>query len=113
MAGWQPEIGLTISADGIEKSASAFMTVASIPSVQWRTLSIEESVEGQSSLIHLEVMNTGNTVIGEKVIVDTPSGWSAEIQESSLIELGIDETEALRILITPGSTGDGKYRVEF
>ena len=47
------------------------MTVASIPSVQWRTLSIEESVEGQSSLIHLEVTNTGNTVIGEKVIVDT------------------------------------------
>lgn len=113
MAGWQPEIGLTISADGIEKSASAFMTVASIPSVQWRTLSIEESVEGQASLIHLEVTNTGNTVIEEKVIIETPSGWSAEIQESSVIELGIDETEALRVLITPGSTGEGSLELSF
>ena len=30
-----------------------------------------------------------------------------------MIELGIDETEALRILITPGSTGDGSIELSF
>ena len=113
MAGWQPEIGLTISADGVEKSASAFMTVASFPNVQWRTLSIEESVEGKASLVHFEVRNMGNTAIDERVIIETPSGWSAEIQESSLIDIGIDETQALRVLVTPGSSGEGSVELSF
>ena len=113
MAGWQPEIGLTISADGVEKSASAFMTVASFPNVQWSTLSIEESVEGKASLVHLEVTNMGNTAIDEKVIIESPSGWSAEIQESSLIGIGIDETQALRVMITPDSSGEGSIELSF
>ena len=113
MAGWQPEIGLTISADGVEKTASAFMTVASFPNVQWRTLSIEESVEGKASLVHFEVTNMGNTAIDERVIIETPSGWSAEIQESSLIDIGIDETQALRVLVTPGSSGEESVALSF
>ena len=106
MAGWQPEVGLTITADGIEKSASAFMTVASFPSVQWSTLSIEEFVEGQASLVHVEVTNTGNTAIEEKVIIESPAGWTVTIEESSLIEIGIDETQAMRIKVLPNSPGD-------
>ncbi|MEE2758767.1 MAG: S8 family serine peptidase [Candidatus Thermoplasmatota archaeon] len=108
MAGWQPEVGLTIDADGVQKTASAYMTVASYPQVLWRTLSIGDTVEGQSSLVHVEVTNTGNTVIEEKVIIDSPAGWTVVIEESSLIEIGIDETQALRMMVTPDSPGDDR-----
>ena len=113
MGGWEPEVGLTIDADGVEKSASAFMTVASNPNVMWSTLSIDEFIEGQSSLVHFEIKNQGNTVIEEKITIETPSGWSAEIQESSIIEIGIEESQAIRVSITPDSSGEGTIQLGF
>ena len=106
MAGWQPEIGLTIDADGIERSASALVPVASNPSVVWTTLSIDESIEGKSTLFHLEILNTGNTVIQERLTIDSPDGCSAEVEGSDLIDLAIGETQGFRIKITPNSPGE-------
>ena len=113
MAGWQPEIGLTINADGIERSASALIPVASNPSVVWTTLSMEESIEGQSSLLHLEILNTGNTVIQERLTLDSPDGCSAEVEGTDLVDLAIGESQGIRIQITPNSPGEVTIDVGF
>ena len=113
MAGWQPEIGLTIDADGIERTASAQIPIASNPSVIWKTLSMEESIEGTSSLLHLEILNTGNTVIQERLTIDSPDGCSAEVEGSDLIDLAIGETQGFRIKITPNSPGEVTIGVGF
>ncbi len=106
MAGWQPEIGLTIAADGIERSASAFISVAAEPSVIWTTLSIEESMVDQSSLLHFEILNTGNTVIQERVIIESPEGWTAEVEDSDIIDLSIGESQGIRVRIVPDTLGE-------
>ncbi|MEE2747606.1 MAG: S8 family serine peptidase [Candidatus Thermoplasmatota archaeon] len=106
MAGWQPEIGLTINADGIERSASAFISIAADPSVVWKTISLEESMEGESSLLHFNIENTGNTVIQERLVIEAPEGWSVEIQDSDIIDIPLQESQDFRVLVTPGSAGE-------
>ena len=113
MAGWQPEIGLTINADGIERSASAFVSVDANPSVVWTTVSMDESMEGQSSLIHFEILNTGNTVIQERLIIDSPKGCSAEVDGTDMIDLAIGESQSIRVRISPNSPGDVTIGLEF
>ena len=113
MAGWQPEIGLTINADGIERSASAFIPVDASPSVIWTTLSMEESMEGQSSLLHFEILNTGNTLIQERLIIDSPKGFSAEIDGTDVIDLAIGESQGIRVQIVPDSPGEATIVLGF
>lgn len=113
MAGWQPEIGLTINADGIERSASAYIAVDAKPSVVWSTVSIDESMEGQSSLIHLEILNTGNTVVEERLLIDSPKGCSAEVDGTDMIDLAIGESQSIRVRISPNSPGDVTIDFEF
>jgi hypothetical protein len=106
MAGWQPEIGLTINADGIERSAGAFISVAEEPSVVWTTLSMEESMEGQSSLLHFRIQNTGNTHVQERLIITASDGWSVEVQGSDIVDLPLGESQDFRVLVTPDSSGE-------
>ena len=106
MAGWQPEIGLTINADGIERSAGAFIPVAGEPSVVWTTLSMEESMEGQPSLLHFRIQNTGNTHVQERLIVASPDGWSVEVQGTDIVDLPLGESQDFRVLVTPDSSGE-------
>ena len=113
MAGWQPEIGLTINADGIERSASAFISVDASPSVIWTTLSMEESMEGQSSLLHFEILNTGNTVIQERITIDAPKGCSAEVEGVDIVDLAIGESQSIRVQIVPDSPGEVSIELGF
>ena len=113
MAGWQPEIGLTINADGIERSASAFISVDANPSVIWTTLSMEESIEGQSSLLHFEILNTGNTVIQERITIDAPKGCSAEVEGVDIVDLAIGESQSIRVQIVPDSPGEVSIELGF
>jgi len=110
-AGWGPEIGLTINADGIERSAGALIGGANIPvvgepSVVWTTLSMEESKEGLSSLLHFRIQNTGNTHVQERLIVAVPEGWSVEVQGSDIVDLPLGESQDFRVLVTPDSSGE-------
>ena len=113
MAGWQPEIGLTINADGIERSAGALISVAAEPSVIWTTLSIEESMADQFSLLHFEIMNTGNTVVQERIIIVYPEGWTAEVEDSDLVNLAIGESQGVRVRIVPDSPGEALVSMSF
>ena len=112
-AGWQPELGLTINADGIEKSAGAFITVAAQPSVIWTTLSIEESMVDKSSLLHLEILNTGNTIIQERIMIESPDGWTAEVEDSDLVDITIGESQGVRVRIVPAATGEALVSLSF
>ena len=113
MAGWQPEIGLTINADGIERSASALIPVAAEPSVIWTTLSIEESMTDQSSLLHFEILNAGNTVVQERILVEAPEGWTAEVEDSDIVNLAIGESQGLRVRIVPDAPGEALITLTF
>ena len=113
MAGLQPEIGLTIDADGIERSSSAAMTVASNPGVSWTTLSMDESMEDSSSLLHLEISNIGNTIVQERVIVDAPKGWTVEFVDTAVVNLAIQESQSIRLQITPDSSGEDSIELSF
>ncbi|MDP6845249.1 MAG: hypothetical protein QF722_06865, partial [Candidatus Thalassarchaeaceae archaeon] len=113
MAGWQPEIGLTIDADGIERSAGAVITVASNPAVDWTTHSMDESIEDSSSLLHLEISNIGNTVVQERVIIDAPKGWKVEFVDSAVVNLAIQESQSIRLQVTPDSSGEGTIGLSF
>ena len=113
MAGWQPEIGLTIDADGIERSAGTVVTVAFNPGVSWTTLSMDESMEGSSSLLHLEISNIGNTIVQECVIVDAPKGWKVEFVDTAALNLAIQESQSIRLQITPDSSGEDSIDLSF
>ena len=113
MAGWQPEIGLTINADGIERSAGALIPVAAEPSVIWTTLSIEESMTDKSSLLHFEILNAGNTVVQERVIIEAPDGWTAEVEDSDIVNLAIGESQGLRVRIVPDAPGEALITLTF
>ena len=106
MAGWQPEIGLDILADNIPVSASAFISIAAQPSVVWTTVSMEESMEGKLSIIHFNIQNTGNTVVQERIVIESPEGWTVEIQDTDIVEIPLEESQDFRVAITPGTSGE-------
>ena len=110
-AGWQPEIQLSIDAEGVERTIGATLTIASDAEISWSTVSIEELIEGKTSTLHLEASNHGNTAIQERIIVDVPKGWDADIEGSDLLSLSIGETQRVRILVTPDDFGQGEVEV--
>jgi uncharacterized membrane protein len=105
MGGWQPEISLVVDAEGVERTSVAVITVASQPAVQWSTLSIDESLEGAESMIHLEIQNTGNTRIEQRIRIEAPEGWVAEVDGPDIVDLAIDETRGVRIRVVPAEPG--------
>ena len=113
MAGWQPEIGLTIDADGIQRSAGAQISVAASPSVTWSTVSMDESMEGSPSMLLFEVRNTGNTIVQERIIVESSEGWTVMVEDSDIVDLAITESQSVRVKITPDSSGEGAIDLSF
>ena len=105
MAGWQPEIGLVVDADGVIETSSVQVPIAANPAVVWRTLSIEEAKEGETSMIHLEIENLGNTRIEHRVMVDAPKGWTASIEGDAIASLAIGASQGFRISILPTDPG--------
>ncbi|MBN17031.1 MAG: hypothetical protein CMB37_02575 [Euryarchaeota archaeon] len=104
-AGWQPEIQLKIVAEGVERTSGSTLTIAPDAEISWSTVSIDEIIEGQTSTLYLEAVNHGNTAIQERIIVDVPKGWNADIEGSDLLSLSIGETQRVRILVTPDDSG--------
>ena len=87
--------------------------MASNPSVVWTTLSIDESIEGKSTLLHLEILNTGNTVIQERLIIDHPGDCPADVEGTDVVDLAIGESQSIRIQITPNTPGEVTIGVGF
>ena len=113
MAGWQPEIGIVVDADGVIAESGVHVPVAAQPAVVWRTLSLDETHEGAESTLHLEVENLGNTHIEQRVVVDAPKGWSTSIDGPDVADLPIGASQGFRILFTPDAPGEDRLSVEF
>jgi hypothetical protein len=74
---------------------------------------MEESMEGQSSLLHFEILNTGNTVIQERITIDAPKGCSAEVEGVDIVDLAIGESQSIRVQIVPDSPGEVSIELGF
>ena len=58
-------------------------------------------------------MNTGNTVVQERVIIESPEGWTAEVEDSDIVDLAIGESQGLRVRIVPDTTGEALVSLSF
>ena len=79
----------------------------------WTTLSIEESIADQSSLLHFEILNDGNTVVQERALIEAPEGWTAEVEDSDIVNLAIGESQGLRVRIVPDAPGEALITLTF
>ena len=104
-AGSHPELILNVDAEGTEVVSTTTLTIAKNSAIQWRTISIDEAVNGKQSNLHLEIVNMGNTVISDRIIIDAPNGWIIEIQGSEVANIPIGGTESLVLQIVPDSSG--------
>ncbi|MEE2812298.1 MAG: S8 family serine peptidase, partial [Candidatus Thermoplasmatota archaeon] len=104
-AGSHPELLLKVVATGTEVTSTTSLTIAEHAIVQWRTISIEEAVNGNLSNVHLEIVNMGNTVISDRIIIDAPNDWTLDIQGSGVADIPIGGTQSIVVQIVPGSSG--------
>ena len=67
----------------------------------------------KSSLLHLEILNTGNTIIQERIMIESPDGWTAEVEDSDLVDITIGESQGVRVRIVPAATGEALVSLSF
>jgi uncharacterized membrane protein len=100
------DVALVVNAEGVERTSHTTLTIAANPAILWRTLSIDESMEGKTSDIYLEVENIGNVPVQDRLILETPRGWDAEVEGTDLVSLSVGATQGIRISIVPDAGED-------
>jgi len=112
-AGWQPEISLNVDAQGTVATSIDALYIASNPSVVWQTISIDESMADEESYIYLEVLNTGNTEISDRILITSPSGWDVSVQDGDIASISIGGRLGVVLVVTPDSSGEGVIEIGF
>ena len=110
-AGSEPEISLVMSADGLEVRESLTLLVDTVKEVEWTLVNFGEAMEDYPTNIYLELQNTGNIAISNRILTDGPDGWNIRIVDGILVTLQPGEVRSVQVEITPDSGSDGTVTV--
>ena len=105
-AGSEPGIALVLSGDGIESRGEATLLVDTVKEVEWTLANFNEAREDFVTTIQLDVLNTGNVALSERIFTDAPDDWDLWL-DGQLLTLQPGEAKSVVIQFTPDSGADG------
>ena len=110
-AGSEPEISLVMSADGVEVRETLTLYVETVKEVEWSLINFDEAREGYPTNMYLELHNTGNVAISNRIVTDGPEDWKIRIIGGILVTLQPGESRSVQVEFTPDSGSDGTVTV--
>ena len=94
------------SGDGIESRGEVTLLVDTVKEVEWTLANFNEAREDFLTTIQLDVLNTGNVALSERIFTDAPDGWNLWL-DGQLLTLQPGEAKSVVIQFTPDSGSDG------
>ncbi|MDP6213268.1 MAG: hypothetical protein QGF32_06950, partial [Candidatus Thalassarchaeaceae archaeon] len=110
-AGSEPEISLVMSADGVEVRETMTLFVDTVKEVEWTLINFSEARKDTPTNLYLELHNTGNVAISNRIVTDGPDDWNIRIVDGILVTLQPGEGRSVQIEFTPDSGSDGSLTV--
>ena len=105
-AGSEPGIALVLTGDGLESRGEVTLLVDTVKEVEWTLVNYNEAREDFLTTIQLDVLNTGNVAISERIVTDAPEDWNVWL-DGQLVTLQPGEARSVVIQFTPDSGSDG------
>jgi len=106
-AGFEAAVTFAMAVDGQTLTDVVMFRIAETPALSWRTVSVDELMDGNAGEVIVEVTNAGNSIISEKVEMGLPAGWTGSIETGSTVNLAPGEAARIRMSITPGAAEAG------
>jgi uncharacterized membrane protein len=110
-AGSEPEISLVLAADGVEVRETVSLFVDTVKEVEWTLVNFSEAREDYPTNLYLELHNTGNVAISNRIVTDGPDGWNIRIIDGILVTLQPGEGRSVQVEFTPDSGSDGTLTI--
>ncbi len=110
-AGSEPEITLVLAADGIEVRETVTLLVETVKQVEWKLVNFNEAREDYPTNLYLELHNTGNVAISNRIVTDGPDDWNIRIIDGILVTLQPGEGRSVQVEFTPDSGSDGSLTI--
>ncbi len=110
-AGSEPEISLVMSADGVEVRETMTLFVDTVKEVEWTLINFSEARKDTPTNLYLELHNTGNVAISNRIVTDGPGDWNIRIVDGILVTLQPGEGRSVQIEFIPDSGSDGSLTV--
>jgi len=110
-AGSEPEISLVIVGDGLEVRETVTLLVDTVREVEWTLVNFNEAREDYPTNLYLELHNTGNVAISNRIVTDGPDDWNIRIIDGILVTLQPGEGRSVQVEFTPNSGSDGSLTV--
>jgi len=110
-AGSEPEISLVLEGDGLQVRETVTLLVDTVSEVEWTLVNFNEAKEGYPTNLYLELHNTGNLPISNRIVTDGPSDWNIRIIDGILVTLQPGEARSVQVEFTPDSGSDGSLTI--
>ncbi len=104
----QPEVTLVLSGEGIESRETISLLVETLNEVKWTLTNFDEAHEGYSTTLYLDLQNTGNSPVSNRLTSEGPSGWEVRILDGIMVSLQPGETRSVQASFVPNSGADGQ-----
>tara|TARA_Y100000590_G_scaffold28571_1_gene32006 strand:- start:2325 stop:4088 length:1764 start_codon:yes stop_codon:yes gene_type:complete len=110
-AGSEPEVSLIMAADGVEVRETLTLLVDTVKEVEWALINFGEAREDTPTNLYLELHNTGNVAISNRIVTEGPDDWNIRIVDGILVTLQPGEGRSVQVEFTPDSGSDGSLKV--
>jgi hypothetical protein len=85
--------------------------VDTVKEVEWTLINFSEARKDTPTNLYLELHNTGNVAISNRIVTDGPDDWNIRIVDGILVTLQPGEGRSVQIEFIPDSGSDGSLTV--